>query len=505
VIYYTGEPDMKADRRVEVLDATLREGEQQSGVRFSAQDKIAILHLLEDFGVRFIEGGHPGISEQDERICREVVHAARYATVLMHSRANVAEVQAVKRTGAPWVGIWASVNDIALQAKFVGKEIAWILRAVRNAVDTAKQLGLQVRFTVEDASRTSWDRLALLAHTARDAGADRISLADTVGILTPPRCIELVRRAVAEFDCAVEIHCHNDLGLALGNTLAAIAAGVQVVDASVLGLGERAGITDLVQLAIVLQQCSGDTQFNLMMIPELTQAVIVASGYNPDELRPVIGRNAFTHTAAYHVKAVRRNPVAYEPYPPELVGRERHIEMARAPLRPPRLPVHMRISRPFLKESSELRYHRDGPGDRWVLLDTRVDDRATFYIMQRLIPRDAQSSASGHVDIHRHTCDSALVFLGDQPDRTGLTCEVQIAGEIQIVTSPATIFIPLGVEHCYRYLAGGGEVLNIVLAGDYNRSLGGTRAYANPADGAIEPELSGDVSKEVLREDLIGS
>lgn len=111
------------NKSIKVLDSTLREGEQQSGIRFSAEDKIYIMKLLEEFGVDIIEVGHPGISLEDENICREVVSNSRKAEILMHSRANLDEVRAAKRTGAHWVGIWASFNNISLENKFGGKDI----------------------------------------------------------------------------------------------------------------------------------------------------------------------------------------------------------------------------------------------------------------------------------------------------------------------------------------------------------------------------------------------
>jgi 2-isopropylmalate synthase len=318
--------------RFEILDATLREGEQKAGVRFSAEQKVKILHLLEDFGIRLVEAGHPAISKEDERICQEVVDSSRTAEILLHARASRSEVRVVAKTGAPWVGIWSSINDLAMATKFLGRSVEDILEKVRCAVAEAKDNGLSVRFTIEDASRTPWERISLAASTALEAGADRISFADTVGVLEPKSCGRLVSRAVDEFGCDVEVHCHNDLGLALANTLAALDAGASVVDASVLGIGERVGITDLLQLGVVLTELRGEQRLALESTPALADAVSKASGYRPDELRPVIGRDAFTHTSAYHVQAVERDPSAYEPFRPERVGRHRRLENGRPPV-----------------------------------------------------------------------------------------------------------------------------------------------------------------------------
>lgn len=308
--------DLKKSIAVQVLDTTLREGDQKTGVELSAAQKITVLRMLEDFGVRLVEVGHPGISHAHERVCAEIAAAADRAAVLVHSRADVREVRAAARTGAEWIGIWASVNDVARRTKFVGKSVEYILERVREAVGEAKDAGLRVRFTVEDASRTPWELLSLATATATDAGADRISLADTVGVLSPASCSRLVSRVVGSFDREVEVHLHNDMGLALANALASIAAGATVVDASVLGVGERAGITDLIELCVALNRFEGDCRFDLERIPQLVEKVSSLHRHRPDGLRPVTGLNAFTHSSKYHVDAAQRDPYAYEPYAP---------------------------------------------------------------------------------------------------------------------------------------------------------------------------------------------
>ncbi|MEC4817850.1 MAG: LeuA family protein [Scytonema sp. PMC 1069.18] len=335
--------------QVQILDATLREGEQQAGVRFSIQEKIQILQLLEEFQVDLVEVGHPGISAEDEQICLEVAQAASCIEILMHARANVEEVKAAKRAKADWVGIWAATNSIATKTKFVEHDQDYIDKKIHTAIAEAKNLDLKVRFTIEDASRTEWEDIEWVGNIALAAGADRLSLADTVGILEPYTCTSLVSRAVATFGCEIEVHLHNDFGLALANALAAVDAGASVIDTSILGIGERTGITDLLQFAVILHQKRGQQYFPLEKIPQLACAVQIATGYQPDELRPVIGKNAFTHTSKYHVQAVKRDPQSYEVYPPELVGRVRKLEEQRPTIHQPQFPFtaskNLRISR----------------------------------------------------------------------------------------------------------------------------------------------------------------
>ena len=224
------------NRDITILDATLREGEQQCDVRFSKKDKITLVHMLEDFGIRLIEVGHPGISREEEAVCREVAAAAKQADILMHARAKKEEVHAAYRAGADWVGIWASINPISLQTKYTNRSKDYVMNQVKQAIEEARYLGMKIRFTIEDASRTTWEDISYLGKIAYQAGmANRISLADTVGVWEPNECATIVKKAVETFPCEIEVHLHNDLGLALANALAAIDAGASVIDATLCG------------------------------------------------------------------------------------------------------------------------------------------------------------------------------------------------------------------------------------------------------------------------------
>ncbi|QDX95406.1 2-isopropylmalate synthase [Brevibacillus laterosporus] len=458
--------------QVTLLDATLREGEQQDGIRLAKEDKIALLHMLENFGVTLIEIGHPGISPEEESICKEVAATAERAEILMHARADIEEIRCASRAKAHWVGIWASVNPISLQAKFTNKSIEDVMQKVKFSIQEAKRLGLKVRFTIEDASRTDWNDIETLGLFALEAGADRISLADTVGVWEPKECARMVQLAVDRFPCEIEVHLHNDFGLAMANALAAIDAGATVIDTSLCGIGERAGIVDLLAFSTVLHQKRNIHQFNLTQIPQLVRMLRLATGYQIDKLKPIVGKNAFTHASTYHMKAVQKNPASYEPIPPEKLGRNRVIVNKPTSRTKPKLSHFLRVGQPFIKGASELLFHRDGPGNRWVQMDHRTDERASFYVIKRVFSHHASDDISkSHVDTHSHHCDSAFIFWGNEPDGSGLQCEVEIEGEVQQVVSPASIFIPAGLEHTYKYLSGSGTYTNIVLAPEYNASL----------------------------------
>lgn len=312
-------------RRPLVLDNTLREGSQHAGVSFSAETVVSLVELLDEFGVDIVEVGHPAVSEAAFDACAAAAETARRAAVLMHARALPDEVERAAAAGATWVGIWASVNEVALATKFPGLSREQVEARVEVAVAEAKVLGLRVRFTVEDASRTGWEELRRVAGLAVGAGADCVSLADTVGAMHPRGWEELVVPLKEQLGCLIEVHCHNDLGLALANSLAAFEAGADVLDASVLGIGERSGVTDLLQLALVEAIHEENERFRLELSAELAELVCEAAGLAPESHRPIVGAHAFTHSSRYHQVAASRDPRAYEAFPPALVGRERSI------------------------------------------------------------------------------------------------------------------------------------------------------------------------------------
>lgn len=345
------------------------------------------------------------------------------------------------------------------------------MNRVKQAIEEARNLGMKIRFTIEDASRTNGEDISYLGKIAYQAGASRISLADTVGIWEPNKCATIVKKAVETFPCEIEVHLHNDLGLALVNALAAIDAGASVIDATLCGIGERAGIVDTLNLSVLLSQ-KYNQYFQLKMIPELTQSLQLVTGCKVDHWRPVIGKNIFTHTAPYHVKAVNHNVLAYEGIQPEMIGRVRKTQQKQVERKGPRLSKKLRVSKPFVKGASELLYHRDGPGERWVQMDYRTDERASFYVIQRIFyHQHINDNLEGPVDHHAHHCDSAFMFWGNNIDGTGLVCEVEIEGDVQTIESPASVFIPSGFKHKYKYLSGVGTYTNIVLAPNYNASL----------------------------------
>ena len=455
-----------------LLDTTLREGEQSQGIFFSLSEKIEIAQRLQRYGVDLIEVGHPGISPIEEEICRKVCESIHCAETLVHARACEQEIIAAKNAKADWVGIWASYNDISLETKYKCKSREWIREQVKNSIQFAKELGLKVRFTIEDASRTEFILIEELCSLALAAGADRISLADTVGAWHPKKCYNVVQFVVNRFKCELEVHLHNDLGLAHANAIAAIDAGAKVIDVSSLGIGERAGICDLFSLSVSLNKFYGKNNYKFHEAKEIANIISRIGSFSVEPHHPIIGKNVFTHVSKYHVKAAEKKPISYEFLTPNDFGVKRKLcnnnfERIFAN----RFLNNLQIKKPFIKGSSELKFHRDGVGDRWVFMDARIDERSPFYIIERIFEKDYSDSYQAHVDSHTHHCDSVFVFMGNNKDGSGLVAKVTLGEETKVVFSPTTIFIPAYISHSYSYVSGIGRFLNFVMSPDYNLSL----------------------------------
>jgi 2-isopropylmalate synthase len=313
----------------EILDTTLREGEQTPGVYFRLEDKIKIARKLDEFGVDFIEAGHPRVSEEIRQAVEQIAKLNLDAKILAHSRAVEADVDMARQCDADWVGIFFSVRDKRLEEQF-RKNIDQAVELVSRVVSYAQAHGLKVRYTPEDTVRSPWSNVVRVAQAAEAAGADRISVADTVGIMTPSRMHEFFTKLRNEVRIPINVHCHNDLGMAVANSLSAYEAGAALIDVTVNGLGERTGIADIAPLTTALTTQYGHTnRWELTLLPELSAMVEDACQMPVSPQYPIVGENAFRHNAGLHVAAVMMNPEHYESIPASLVGRKRSVVVDR--------------------------------------------------------------------------------------------------------------------------------------------------------------------------------
>jgi 2-isopropylmalate synthase len=452
--------------RVRVIDSTLREGCQAPGVRFDVAQSVEIARALARFGVDQIECGHPAVSRFEAERVRRVAESGLPVPVLGHARAVPGDIDAVAESGASWVGIFLGINEMTQRTRVGGKSVGQILDCISSSVAHARRRGLQVRYTLEDATRTSEELMMLAFRAAVGAGANRICYADTVGAAEPDAIASSVRALKSEFPATdLELHLHDDRGLAMANALAGIDAGAGWLSTSVNGLGERAGVTDLCLLTANLYYRGDRAQPPGAALQEISRRVAAYGRAQVDSRRPVTGRHAFIHTARLHIEASRRDDNAYNWLPPDAVGGKTSMGGASLPEN-----LESLFLTPAIISATELKYHREGPGVRHVMLDERLVADCRQYCIARDIPPLSEAPPP-HVDVHVHNVDSLFLFLGHEPGLKGLRVEAQLGEVTKVLESPASVFIPAGVSHTYRILGGSGVFINHVLAGSYHESL----------------------------------
>ncbi len=319
---------------VQLLDSTLREGEQTPGVNFSLKEKLEIATLVDQFGVDIIEAGHPAISPQIKRAVQRISRAGHQAQILAHCRAIRADIDVAIDCDVDWVGIFFCLRNEALEDRY-RKDLGQALALITDVVEYAKAHGLKVRYTPEDTVRSPIDNVVKVALACKAAGVDRIGVADTVGVMTPLRMYQFVHLLRERTGLELNVHCHNDLGMAVANSLTAVEAGARLIDTTVNGLGERTGIAPLAETAMALALRYGmENRWEFPLLPQLSEVVARASRIPIPAQAPVVGRNAFTHNAGLHVSAVLIDPSHYESIPAELVGRTRDVALDKMAGRP---------------------------------------------------------------------------------------------------------------------------------------------------------------------------
>jgi len=322
---------------VRILDTTLREGEQTPGVYFDAHVKLAIADYLERLGIDYLEAGHPAVSEEIEEVVRHMSSRHANLTVAAHSRNLREDVDRAIDCGAGFIGIFYCVSNDRLNGVF-GKSLDHAIEQISGVIEYAKtrEPNVIIRYTPEDTVRSDFGNVLRAAVAAVRAGADIISIADTTGHMVPGTdrsMFEFVRKIKGELESQglgpmIAVHCHNDRGLALANALDGYRAGADIIDASVLGLGERAGIVDLAQLLVTLAADfpeENGNRWDLELLPEIYELVSRYSRIPIPSNFPITGANAFTHCAGMHTHAVTKDPRHYHSLDPSMVGRTTEI------------------------------------------------------------------------------------------------------------------------------------------------------------------------------------
>ena len=316
-----------SNKEITILDSTLREGEQHPGVSFTNKQRIQIAWLLDSFGVNQIEIS-PVVSHDHFEATKTIIKQGLKADILAHVRALKSDVEVAIDCNATWVATYMGISDIHLSTKLkISREEAKI-RALEVA-DFIKSHGLKSRFTMEDASRTDPSFLIEMCKEMNSRGIERISIPDTVGIMRPQGMYNLVKMIYDNIDTKIsslDVHCHNDVGLALANALAGCEAGANQIHTTIDGFGERTGIPSLAETAVALSVIYGmPNDFRLHMLKDLSRTIVAYTHIETPESKPIVGESAYKHKAGTHLAAILQNPSAYEILEPRLVGNRRKI------------------------------------------------------------------------------------------------------------------------------------------------------------------------------------
>jgi 2-isopropylmalate synthase len=322
---------MSNDNRVRFFDTTLRDGEQSPGASMNTAEKVRLAIQLEKLGVDIIEAGFPAASQGDFEAVSQIAGKLTQTEIAGLARANKEDIDAawgaVKHAAKPRIHTFIATSDIHLKYKLRLDRDQVIARAV-EAVRYAKTFTDNVEFSAEDGSRSDRDYLCKVFEAAVEAGATTINLPDTVGYAVPSEFADLityVRKHTPNIHKAVlSVHCHNDLGLATANTLAALAAGARQAEVTVNGIGERAGNTSLEEVVMALRTRNNylpfQTGINTEHIYATSKLVSMITGILVQPNKAIVGANAFAHEAGIHQDGMLKNPMTYEIMRPEDIG-----------------------------------------------------------------------------------------------------------------------------------------------------------------------------------------
>ncbi|HEY3316181.1 MAG TPA: homocitrate synthase [Bacillota bacterium] len=312
-------------KQISIVDTTLRDGEQTAGVVFANREKLRIARMLDEIGVHQIEAGIPVMGGDEKKVIKDIVDAGLRASIMGWNRAVISDLQHSVDCGVDAVAISISTSDIHIIHKLRSTRER-VLHDMVKAAEFAKAHNLYVSVNAEDASRTDMDFLIRFATEARNAGADRLRYCDTVGTMEPFGTYDRIRTLIEAVGIDIEMHMHNDFGMATANTFAGVKAGATHAGVTVIGLGERAGNAALEEVIMALKHLMDtDLEFKTERFREVAEYVSQAAGRPLHVSKAIVGSNMFAHESGIHTDGTLKNPLTYEVFRPEEVGLERQI------------------------------------------------------------------------------------------------------------------------------------------------------------------------------------
>ena len=317
--------DLKNGRQIYVVDTTLRDGEQTAGVVFANEEKLAIATMLSDLGVDQLEVGIPTMGGDEKNAIKSIVKRNLKSSIMAWNRAVISDIQESIDCGVDAVAISISVSDIHIKNKLKTSR-EWVLENMVKSVEYAKKNGLYVSVNGEDASRADREFLIKFMKAAKEVGADRFRYCDTVGVMGPFQIEEEIKCLHDNAKLDIEMHTHNDFGMATANAIAGLRGGANHVGVTVNGLGERAGNAALEEVVMALKFVYGcDVNMDTTMFREISEYVSKASGRELPIWKAIVGTNMFAHESGIHADGAIKNPKNYEAFDPSVVGLERQI------------------------------------------------------------------------------------------------------------------------------------------------------------------------------------